>query len=263
MLLCCFRGSVVRFNALDLDCDGGITAYEMEYFFEEQKQRIQSLSQEQITFVDILCQLVDMIKGGENAGADLLPIPPTKATISRLGLAAAMRLREASGVLFDKKALLASNLAPQFFNTLFNLNKFIQSEQRDPVRIKQIHDTPQLSDWDRYAISGYYRLAEVDTDGEVVDDGEGGDGVDETGVAVGVVDDEAGDEEERMGWQKRMAAGVGGTIGLGDEEAGDVYVRESDEDTADDEDGMDVDEQVTHSDAQMTDSQHDEVKETE
>jgi hypothetical protein len=34
------------------------------------------------------------------------------------------------------------------------LNKFVQSEQRDPIRIKQIHDTPQLSDWDRYAISG-------------------------------------------------------------------------------------------------------------
>jgi hypothetical protein len=41
-----------------------------------------------------------------------------------------------------------------FLQTLFNLNKFVQSEQRDPIRIKQIHDTPQLSDWDRYAISG-------------------------------------------------------------------------------------------------------------
>ena len=249
-----------RFNCLDLDCDSGITAYEMEYFFEEQKQRIQSLSQEQITFVDILCQLVDMIKGGEGAGADLLPIPHNKTTVSRLGLAAAMRLREASGVLFDKKALLASNLAPQFFNTLFNLNKFIQSEQRDPIRIKQIHDTPQLSDWDRYAISGYYRLAEVDTDGEVVDEGEGGDVVDEAGVTVGV-DEEAGEDEERLGWQKRLGGAASG-IGLGDEEAGDVYVRESDEETADDEDGMEVDEQGTHSDAHMTDSSHDETKET-
>ena len=235
----------------------------MEYFFEEQKQRIQSLSQEQITFVDILCQLVDMIKGGDGAGADLLPIPPTTTTISRLGLAAAMRLREASGVLFDKKALLTSNLAPQFFNTLFNLNKFIQSEQRDPVRIKQIHDTPQLSDWDRYAISGYYRLAEVDTDGEVVEDGEGGEVVDEVGGVVGVVDEEVGDDDERVGWQKRLGGGgAGGGMGLGDEESGDVYVRESDEETADDEDGMDVDEQGSHADAHMTDSQHDDVKES-
>ena len=205
-----------------------------------------------------------MIKGGEGAGADLLPLPATKETISRLGLAAAMRLREAAGVLFDRKALLASNLAPQFFNTLFNLNKFIQSEQRDPVRIKQIHDTPQLSDWDRYAISGYYRLAEVDTDGEVVDDGDSGDVVDESGVTVGVADEEGGDDDERLGWQKRLGAGPGTGIGLGDEEAGDVYVRESDEETADDDDGMDVDEQAAHAahtDAHMTDS-HDDVKES-
>lgn len=42
------------------------------------------------------------------------------------------------------------------------IDKFILSEQRDPIRIKQIHDTPQLTDWDRYAIAGYYRLAECD-----------------------------------------------------------------------------------------------------
>jgi hypothetical protein len=57
--------------------------------------------------------------------------------------------------LFYKKDLRESKMAAQFFATLFNLNKFVLSEQRDPIRIKQIHDTPQLSDWDRYAISGY------------------------------------------------------------------------------------------------------------
>lgn len=39
---------------IDLDCDGVLTTYEIEYFFEEQKQRIQSLSQELITFPDIM-----------------------------------------------------------------------------------------------------------------------------------------------------------------------------------------------------------------
>ena len=188
-----------------------------------------------------------------------------------------MRLREAAGVLFDKKALFSSNLAPQFFNTLFNLNKFIQSEQRDPIRIKQIHDTPQLSDWDRYAISGYYRLAEVDTEGAddgVEESGEGegeGEVVDESGGLGGGVEEEVGEEEDgaggsgvgvRMGWQKRMGGGRGGGGGGmgGDEESGDVYVRESDEEAADDDDGMDVDEQATHSDAHMTDTSHDDVK---
>ena len=258
------------FNALDLDGDGQLTSYEMEHFFDEQKQRIQALSQEQITFVDILCQLVDMIKGGDGAGTDLLPVPHNSGAVSQLGLAAAMRLREASGVLFDKKVLGASALAPQFFNTLFNLNKFIQSEQRDPVRIKQIHDTPQLSDWDRYAISGYYRLAEVDTDGDALDEqGEdGGEAVEEGGELVeggGLgEEEERAEDEERAGWQKRMGAGSAGRH-RGDDEAGDVYVRESDEETADEEDGlgMDVDEQGAHSDAHMSDGQHDEAKEAD
>jgi hypothetical protein len=69
--------------------------------------------------------------------------------------------------VFTRKSLKQSAMSSQFFNTLFNLSKFIQSEQRDPFRIKQIHDTPQLSDWDRYAIAGYYRLAEVENEMEL------------------------------------------------------------------------------------------------
>jgi hypothetical protein len=49
------------FNVIDLDCDGLLTTFEIEWFFEEQKQRIQSLSQELITFPDIMCQLIDMV----------------------------------------------------------------------------------------------------------------------------------------------------------------------------------------------------------
>jgi len=46
------------FRCLDLDGDGILTAYELEHFFiPEQQQRIQSLSQEEIKFSDILCQL--------------------------------------------------------------------------------------------------------------------------------------------------------------------------------------------------------------
>ncbi len=41
--------------------------------------------------------------------------------------------------------LKGSHMAPMFFNTLFNLNKFILAEQRDPIRIKQVHATPQLT----------------------------------------------------------------------------------------------------------------------
>lgn len=50
------------FGVVDIDGDGVISTFEIEYFFEEQKTRIQSLSQELITFPDIMCQMVDMVK---------------------------------------------------------------------------------------------------------------------------------------------------------------------------------------------------------
>jgi serine/threonine-protein phosphatase 2A regulatory subunit B'' len=45
------------FRAVDLDGDGIISQYEMEYFFQEQSSRMQGLSQEIVRFEDILCQL--------------------------------------------------------------------------------------------------------------------------------------------------------------------------------------------------------------
>lgn len=51
-------------------------------------------------------------------------------------------------------------MAPMFFNTLFNLSQFVLAESRDPIRIHHVHATPQLTPWDRYAIAGYYHLAE-------------------------------------------------------------------------------------------------------
>ena len=238
------------FNCIDLDGDGLITGYEMEAFFEEQKQRIQSLSQEQITFIDILCQLSDMIKGGQEAGKDLLPLSstptPSASSTSQLARSASLHLQPLPPPTFTKADLRSSHLASAYFNTLFNLNKFILSEQRDPIRIKQIHDTPQLSDWDRYAISGYYRLAEVD--------GEEGAGEEEVG-------EEEAESEEWRGRVGREEVGGGG-------DAGEVYVREDVEED-EDRDGMEVDEHggggvVVHThaagDAHMTDSGDDEAK---
>lgn len=45
------------FRAVDLDGDGIIAQYEIEYFFQEQSSRMQGLSQEIVRFEDILCQL--------------------------------------------------------------------------------------------------------------------------------------------------------------------------------------------------------------
>lgn len=216
------------FNVLDIDGDGVVSTFEIEYFFEEQRQRIQSLSQELITFPDIMCQMIDMVQkplllieaakqkslytatgeprlkekktstvaaagstpGGQGSGsqgghplggvgsapssslAGVVPSPtlqpplfhshhkPFHSTATHTPVQGGAVYNVAEG-LFYKKDLRESKMAAQFFATLFNLNKFVLSEQRDPIRIRQIHDTPQLSDWDRYAISGYYRLAEL------------------------------------------------------------------------------------------------------
>jgi len=50
------------FKTLDLDSNDIITGYEMEYFYEEQKQRLEYLNHEPVFFEDILCQMVDIFK---------------------------------------------------------------------------------------------------------------------------------------------------------------------------------------------------------
>lgn len=45
--------------------------------------------------------------------------------------------------------------------------RYMVYESRDPVRSRQVHDTPELTEWDRYAISGYFRLADP-ADGDEV-----------------------------------------------------------------------------------------------
>ena len=45
------------FSVIDLDENGVIGPHEMEYFYEEQVHRLESLNREPILFVDILCQM--------------------------------------------------------------------------------------------------------------------------------------------------------------------------------------------------------------
>ena len=49
------------FKIIDLDNNGIITPHEMEYFYEEQVQRLESLNHEPILFTDLLCQMNDML----------------------------------------------------------------------------------------------------------------------------------------------------------------------------------------------------------
>lgn len=87
------------FRCVDIDSDGIISAYEMEYFFKEQLERMTLVQQEVISFDDIFSQIIDMIK----------PKNPIGITLSDLK---------------------RSKMGHAFFNILFNLNKFLLFESK-------------------------------------------------------------------------------------------------------------------------------------
>ncbi|GAU43020.1 hypothetical protein TSUD_28390 [Trifolium subterraneum] len=122
------------FRCIDLDGNGVLTPNEMLFFYEEQLHRMECMAQEPVLFEDILCQLVDMI-GPENEGY--------------------ITLRDVK----------SSKLSGNVFNILFNLNKFIAFETRDPFLIRQEREDPNMTEWDRFAHREYIRLS-MEEDGE-------------------------------------------------------------------------------------------------
>ncbi|XP_076888338.1 serine/threonine protein phosphatase 2A regulatory subunit B''beta-like [Bidens hawaiensis] len=116
------------FKCVDLDGNGVITRNEMQFFYEEQLHRMECMAQEPVLFEDILCQIVDMI-GPKDAG------------------------------YFTLHDLKGSKLAGSVFNILFNLNKFMAFETRDPFLIRQERENPTLTEWDRFAHREYIRLS--------------------------------------------------------------------------------------------------------
>ncbi|KAI3816223.1 hypothetical protein L1987_15915 [Smallanthus sonchifolius] len=119
------------FKCVDLDGNGVITRNEMQFFYEEQLHRMECMAQEPVLFEDILCQIVDMI-GPKDEGYF---------------------------TLYDLKG---SKLAGSVFNILFNLNKFMAFETRDPFLIRQERENPTLTEWDRFAHREYIRLSMED-----------------------------------------------------------------------------------------------------
>ena len=49
-------------------------------------------------------------------------------------------------------------LTPIFFDTFFNLEKYLDHEQRDPFASQRDEDGVSMSDWDRYAAEEYELL---------------------------------------------------------------------------------------------------------
>ena len=80
----------------------------MQYFYEEQLHRMECLSQEPVLFEDVLCQIHDMVQ------------PAMEGIFTLQDL---KRQKSLAGILF---------------NILFNLNKFIAFETRDPFVVRQV-----------------------------------------------------------------------------------------------------------------------------
>ncbi|PON34745.1 Parvalbumin [Parasponia andersonii] len=128
-----------RFKCIDLDENGVLTSNEMQFFYEEQLHRMECMAQEPVIFEDILCQIVDMIA------------PEKEDNITLRDL---------------KQCKLSGNV----FNILFNLNKFVAFESRDPFLIRQEREDPSLTEWDRFAHTEYIRLS-MEEDGEDASNG--------------------------------------------------------------------------------------------
>lgn len=129
------------FKCIDLDGNGVLTPNEMQFFYEEQLHRMECMAQEPVLFEDILCQIIDMIR------------PENHCYIT---------LRDLKGC----------KLSGNIFNILFNLNKFIAFETRDPFLIRQERENPTLTEWDRFARREYIRLS-MEEDVEDVSNGSG------------------------------------------------------------------------------------------
>ncbi|KAH9285751.1 Serine/threonine-protein phosphatase 2A regulatory subunit B'' subunit alpha [Echinococcus granulosus] len=117
------------FRCMDLDGDGVLSLYELEYFYSEQSARMEEMGIEPPTLEDCLCQCLDMV---------------------RPALSDKIRLSD----------LKRCNLCPVFFDTFFNLPKYLQHEQRDPFSNLQAIEEglTDISDWDRYASDTYEML---------------------------------------------------------------------------------------------------------
>lgn len=124
------------FKLIDLDSNGIITPSEMEYFYQEQEQRLEMNQSEVIYFKDILCQVNDMI-------------PPDKKYQWTL-----------------QNFLAHPKESSVVFNILLNLNKFIINEQKDPFSLTEIEKRTDYSDWDKFAFVVYAEKAKPEDDEE-------------------------------------------------------------------------------------------------
>lgn len=119
------------FQCVDVDGDGKLDNMELRSFYAVQLHRMQVMGHEMVPFEDMLCQMMDMIKPQSQ-----------EYLVTEDFLDPACQ--QVSGALFD---------------ALFNLNKYLMFEQRDPFVERQKREDEFETDWDRFACIDYNRLA--------------------------------------------------------------------------------------------------------
>ena len=137
-----------------------------------------SWGQEPIEFGDVLCQLVDLID----------PKDPCAITLADLTKPDKLML---SGTLFD---------------VLFNIQKFLKFETRDPFQEKMRREDGFATEWDRFASLEYARLADADGGAR------GGGNDSSVSYDGGMEVDGAGAYGGMDGFEEHMNGGAGGDI---------------------------------------------------
>eukprot|EP01139_Manchomonas_bermudensis_P011258 Amastigsp_a342470_10.p1 type:complete len:518 gc:universal Amastigsp_a342470_10:52-1605(+) len=121
------------FRLVDVDGDGAVSIYEIEYFYEEQAARMDTFLIEVIFFDDLLCQLLDVVR---------------PATPARITLADLKRCQH----------------APFFFDALFNLSKFLTHEHKERAQLRRALEAEDRTEWERYARVEYARMCAEESD---------------------------------------------------------------------------------------------------
>ncbi|NXA46816.1 P2R3B phosphatase, partial [Nothocercus julius] len=130
------------FRCMDLDGDGALSMYELEYFYEEQCQKLDNMAIEPLPFEDCLCQMLDLVK------------PQYEGKIT----------------LHDLKKCKLTNV---FFDTFFNIEKYLDHEQKDQFSVLRDGEgeSQEISDWERYAAEEYDILVAEEAAGDQWNEG--------------------------------------------------------------------------------------------
>ncbi|XP_031442764.1 serine/threonine-protein phosphatase 2A regulatory subunit B'' subunit beta isoform X2 [Clupea harengus] len=130
------------FRCMDVDGDGVLSMYELQHFYEEQCQKLETMAIEPLPFQDCLCQMLDLVR------------PEVEGKIT----------------LRDLKRCKLSHI---FFDTFFNIDKYLDHEQRDPFSVVRDGETEgqDIPDWERYAAEEYDILVAEETANDQFHDG--------------------------------------------------------------------------------------------